>query len=89
MLFVAFIISLSLSAANTHQKIKLCDDVLDRLNEIEAVYQQCLKAGMKPKDASVAAMKWQDQRYPVHLYPIKESDYKEEGKKESKKKDEK
>ncbi len=77
-MIIALLLSCSIMASDTPQKIKLSEDVLDRMNELEEVYTSYLKAGMAPKEAEKAAVQWQDTRYPVILYPLTEKDYKKE-----------
>lgn len=58
-----------LAASDNPKKAVLSDDFLDRLNELEKVYVECLKAGMNEEMAQRAAVEWQHARYTVALQP--------------------
>lgn len=87
-MYLLFLFITCASAAQQPQKIQMSDDMLDRLNEIESMYSQCINAGMNQEQAQQAALHWYEKRYPIFMYPLPKEDYKDskKGKDKAKKK---
>ena len=62
------------------KKIVMSDDLLDKINELEAIYVEFLKSGLKPEFAQSAAVKLYELRYPVRLETIPEEKSKDKKK---------
>jgi hypothetical protein len=86
---ISFLLVFCATSAQPPQKIQMSDDMLDRLNEIESMYNQCINAGMNKDQAQQAALHWYEKRYPICMYPLPREDYKDSGDKKGKDKEKK